>query len=156
MLRSETPLLALPVRHMVPGNRAPALGSAHESFVGTRALARQLLALRVVDVMTAPNGELGGHSREAVWPTRGSLLFVVSLPHAPVVVVELRAVSRPGLQSGASITVRTWLAPILTVMVVLLSALSRLHVIRRTPGPTDALTDVFRPVSLASTVPVCR
>lgn len=107
VLRRETRLPMLLVRVLLPGNRAVAFGKAQSEFVGTPALARQLLALSVVEVMTAPNADFGGHSREAMWPTSGSPRFVESLPQVRDVVPALRAVSPPGLQSGASITVRT-------------------------------------------------
>lgn len=153
VLRSATPLLTLPVVVAAPARPAEALGSAQSVLVGTRALALQLLDLSVAVVMTAPNADLGGHSREAVWPTTGSPVRVVS-PEQPVAVPPaLRAVRVPGLQSGVSVRARTWLAPILTIIVVLLPSLSRRQVSRRSPGPTDALTDVFPPLMLANSDP---
>lgn len=156
VLLTETPLLVLLVRGMVPASRAMALGSAQSVFVGTRALGRHRLALKVVVVIIAPNADFGGHSREAVWPSTGPAVLRDSMLQPSPVRSTLRSVSRPGLQSGASITVRTWLAPGLTVIVVLLASLRSPHVVRRTPGLTDALTPVFPPLRLANSDPNCR
>lgn len=156
VLLNATPLLELLVRDIVPANRAVAFGSAQSDLVGTLALARHLLALSVVVVIIAPNADFGGHSREAVWPSTGPDLLRESVEQPLPVLDALRSVSRPGLQSGASVTVRTWLAPILTVMVVLLPPVRLPQVVRRTPGLTDALTAVFPPLRLANSDPNCR
>lgn len=94
------------------------MGSGQDVGLGSIELGLQLL-VRVVVVAMSPNAEFGGTARISGWPSKGPLGLVLSRLQQLRVVVVLRAVRLPGLKSGDRMSVRTVLAPGLTVAIEL-------------------------------------